>query len=44
MIKKIVCFIVGHNLNSLECPVTKFKSTTCLRCQPIKHNTEMSFR
>lgn len=44
MLKKIICLIFGHNTNTLECPVTKVKIVSCLRCKPIKHGNEMSFR
>ena len=43
MFKKLLCFIVGHNISTSECPVTGAKKTTCLRCTPIKHQRDMSF-
>lgn len=43
MIKKVYCFIVGHNYKTETCPVTGAKLTMCLRCSPKVHASKMSF-
>jgi hypothetical protein len=43
MIKKIVCLIKGHNIETKSCPFTKATYSICLRCSPKVHSTKMSF-
>jgi|DEB19_MinimDraft_3_1074340.scaffolds.fasta_scaffold01295_2 hypothetical protein len=41
--KKIICFIKGHNIKTSKCPVTDAKLDICLRCSPKVHS-KMSFK
>ena len=43
MIKKIICFLLGHKYQTSKCPVTGITQTTCLRCVILNHHREMSF-
>lgn len=45
ILKAVICQIKGHELTIAQCPVTKFKSKTCIKCS-ITHGPEhrgMSF-
>lgn len=44
MIKKFLCFVYGHNYNTVKCPVTGIVQKSCLRCTPLNHHREMSFQ
>ena len=43
MFKKIICIIIGHNLNIKKCPFTGIELSTCLRCSPIQSHSAMQF-
>lgn len=43
MIKKIICFIVGHKNEISKCPFSGATILKCKRCNPKSHITEMSF-
>lgn len=43
MIKKIICFILGHKIEIKKCPFTNATLSVCLRCRPNAHSSKMSF-
>ncbi len=43
MIKKAICFIIGHKEKTVGCPYTGFSYTVCERCFPKNHTRGISF-
>mgnify|MGYP006267262805 CR=1 FL=1 len=44
IVKKLICFVIGHKVIDKSCPVTNATKTYCVRCDVSNKHSKMSFQ